>query len=115
MDKARRTSLSAALFVLICFFLPWVQVSCIVMKDSASGLNLARGGDRVLWLLPVLVILMLGMGLTRIVWERMPALFALSGTAGGLICAWLMYYERNHTRPASEFSLGVLDDLVLVR
>ena len=104
MDKARRTTLSASLFVLICFFLPWVQVSCIGMKDSASGLNLARGGDRALWLLPILMILVLAMGLARSVWDRLPALFALSGMAGGLICAWLMYYERNHTRPASSLT-----------
>jgi hypothetical protein len=44
MEKARRTALSAAGFVLICFFLPWVQVSCLGAKDSASGFNLARGG-----------------------------------------------------------------------
>src|SRR5262245_7485968 len=29
----QRTSLSLAAFVLICFFLPWVQLSCVGMKD----------------------------------------------------------------------------------
>jgi hypothetical protein len=33
MEKARRTALSAALFALICFFLPWAQASCL----GASG------------------------------------------------------------------------------
>jgi hypothetical protein len=122
MEKARWTTLSAALFVLICFFLPWVQVSCIGMKDAASGLDLARGGDRALWLIPILMILALAMGLTRFIWERMPALFALSGMSGGLICAWLMYYERNHTRPALSLTstfwttwywLGLLASLVV--
>jgi hypothetical protein len=122
VDKARRTSLSAALFVLICFFLPWVQVSCIGMKDSASGFDLARGGDRAFWLLPVLMILVLTLGLARPIWDRLPALFALGGMAGGLICAWLMYYERNHARPASSLTstfwttwywLGLLASLVV--
>ena len=94
MEKARRMSLSAALFALICFFLPWVQVSCLGVKDSASGFDLARGGARALWLVPLLMILVLAFGLMRAVWERMPALFALSGMSGGMVSAWLMFYER---------------------
>ena len=45
MENARRTTLSLALFVLICFFMPWVQVSCLGAKDSVSGFDLARGGE----------------------------------------------------------------------
>jgi len=101
MEKARRMSLSAALFALICFFLPWVQVSCLGVKDSASGFDLARGGARALWLVPLLMILVLAFGLMRAVWERMPALFALSGMAGGMVSAWLMYDERRRAGPAS--------------
>jgi hypothetical protein len=29
MDNARKTSVSLAAFVLICFFLPWVELSCL--------------------------------------------------------------------------------------
>jgi hypothetical protein len=101
MEKARRTTLSAALFALICFFLPWVQVSCLGAKDSASGFDLARDGDRALWLVPLLMIAVLALGLARAVWDRMPAMFALSGMAGGLVSAWLMYYERRKASPSS--------------
>ena len=101
MEKARRTTLSAALFVLICFFLPWVQVSCMGAKDSVSGFNLAREGDRALWLVPLLMIAALTLGLARIVWERWPALFALTGMVSGMVSAWLMYYERRQARPSS--------------
>jgi hypothetical protein len=94
MENARRISLSAAVFVLICFFLPWVQVSCLGAKDSTSGFNLARGGDRELWLIPLLMILVLLFGLIHAVLDRAPGLFSLSGMSGGLICAWLIYRER---------------------
>ncbi len=93
--------MSAALFALICFFLPWVQVSCLGAKDSASGFNLAREGDHALWLLPMLMIVVLVFGLMRAIWDRMPALFALSGMSGGLISAWLMYHERDSAGPSS--------------
>src|SRR5690349_19465755 len=101
MENARRTTLSLALFVLICFFLPWVQVSCLGVKDSASGFDLAREGDRALWLVPLLMVVVLTFGLARVVWDRLPGLYALSGMAGGLISAWLMFYERRNARPAS--------------
>jgi hypothetical protein len=100
MEKARRTTLSAALIALICFFLPWVQVSCLGAKDSASGFELAREGDGALWLLPFLMILLLAFGLARIIWDRVPALFALIGMSGGLVSAWLMYNERQSSRPS---------------
>ena len=101
MEKARRTTMSAALFVLICFFLPWVQVSCMGARDSASGFNLARDGDRALWLVPLLMIAALALGLTRAVWERLPSLFALTGMVSGMVSAWLMHYERRQMRPSA--------------
>lgn len=101
MENARRTTLSLSLFVLICFFLPWVQVSCLGAKDSVSGFDLARGGDRVLWLIPLLMMVVVMFGLARAVWNRWPALFALSGMAGGGISAWLMHYEKGSAGPSS--------------
>jgi hypothetical protein len=70
MEKARRKALSTAGFVLICFFLPWVQVSSLGTKDLASGFNLARRGDRALWLVPLLMIMVLAVGLMRAVWIK---------------------------------------------
>jgi hypothetical protein len=101
MEKARRTTLGAALFALICFFLPWTQVSFLGANGSASGFDLARDGARALWLAPLLMIAVLAFGLARAVWDRMPAMFALSGMAGGLVSAWLMYYERGKAVPSS--------------
>ena len=97
MKQARRLSVSLAAFVLICFFLPWVQLSCIGVKDSVSGFDLARSGDKYLWFLPLLMITVLITGLTRSIWERTPWLFALASTAGGAISAYLMYFERSTT------------------
>jgi hypothetical protein len=94
MDIARRTTLGAALFVLICFFLPWVQVSCLGLKDSESGFDLARGDGRALWLVPILMIAVLSLCLARGVMNRAPWLFSLVGMSSGLISAWLIYRER---------------------
>ena len=100
MDKARRVTVSAAVFVLICFFLPWVQISCAGIKDSASGLDLARGGDRELWLVPLLMLAVISMGLMR-VWKRIPAIFALVSMASGVLSAYLMDRERTSAEQSS--------------
>ena len=93
-NKARRTTLSLAAFVLICFFLPWVQLSCVGMKDSVSGYDLAREGDQLLWLVPLFMVAVLLFGLLRLIWEKLPAVFSLAGTIGGGASAYLMYHER---------------------
>jgi len=94
MEGARRVTLSAAAFALICFFMPWVQVSCVGIKDSASGLELTNAGDRLGWLIPSLMFLVLVTGLVRFILDQIPALFALIGTVGGGLSAYLMYRER---------------------
>src|SRR5205809_959924 len=98
MNTARRTTLSLATFVLVCFFLPWVQLSCVGMKDSVSGFGLGREGDELLWLVPLFMVAVLVFGLLRLIWERMPAVFALAGTVGGGVSAYLMYHERSITK-----------------
>jgi hypothetical protein len=94
MDNARRITVGAALFALICFFLPWAQVSCLGAKDSESGFDLARSDDRALWLVPILMIAVLSLCLAHAVANRAPWLFSLIGMSGGLISAWLIYRER---------------------
>lgn len=119
MNKARRVTASAAAFVLVCFFLPWVQVSCGGAEDSASGYDLARGGDRLLWLVPLLMVVVILLWLTR-VWERMPTVFALASAAGGLFSAYLMNLERRDAenlavaRMTGWFWLGFFSSLVVV-
>jgi hypothetical protein len=93
MERARRVTLSAAVFVLICFFLPWVQVSCVGLKDSESGLDLARGGEHALWLVPLLMTVVILLGLTRS-WKQRATTFSLVSMASGIVSAYLMNRER---------------------
>src|ERR1043166_5020070 len=52
----RRTNISAALIVIVCFFLPWEQVSCGGARDSLSGFDLARHDQTLLFLVPLLML-----------------------------------------------------------
>jgi hypothetical protein len=103
MERARALTVSAAVFVLICFFLPWVQVSCAGFKDSASGFDLARDGKGELWLVPLLILAVILPGITR-VWKKMPAVFALVSLLAGALSAYLM----NRERADAEQSLGLV-------
>ena len=94
MNDARRVTLSAAAFVLLCFFLPWLQVSCAGLKDSVSGINLARETSPSLWIIPLIMLVVLAIGFSRSIWERLPASFALTSIVGGGLSAYLMYRER---------------------
>ena len=100
MERARRVTLSAAVFALICFFLPWVQVSCAGLKDSESGFDLARGGERALWLVPLLMLAVILLGLMR-AWKQRASVFALVSMVSGLISAYLMDRERVDAEQAS--------------
>lgn len=100
MGRLRRVTLSAAASVLICFFLPWVQVSCVGLKDSASGFDLARGGNRGLWLVPLLMLAIILLGFMR-VWRKRPAIFALLSMTGGILSAYLMNRERTSADQSS--------------
>ena len=91
--RARQMSLSLAGFVLICFFLPWIELSCTGLKDSVTGLDLARSSS-LLWLIPVMMLAVIVLGLTKRIVEEMPAVFALTASVGGGISAFLMYRER---------------------
>ena len=122
MEKARRTILSTAAFVLICFFLPWMQVSCLGAKDAVSGFELARDGERALWLVPLLMLLVLFLGFTRMVWERVPILLAFGGMVAGLVSAYLLYREHSNTGSSARllavfwtpwFWLGLIASVVL--
>ncbi len=90
----RRVTLSTAGFVLICFFLPWLQVSCLTLRDSASGYELAHREKAVLWLIPAFMLLILLTGLLEVCWKRKPELFALISFVGGGLSAYLMRREH---------------------
>src|SRR2546430_7589247 len=64
MDN-RRATISMALIALICFFLPWVQLSCGTSERRLSGVDLARDGHSGLWLIPLLMLVILFVHLAR--------------------------------------------------
>lgn len=97
MNSSRKVTLSLALFVLLCFFLPWVQLSCMGVQDSVSGYDLARSGDRSLWFVPACMLAIILLSLSRSIWEKMRAVTAMVGAAGGSISAYLMYHVRSST------------------
>ena len=97
MNRVRTTNLSLAAFVLLCFFLPWVELSCMGIRDSVSGYDLARSGDRLLWLLPLVMLTIIGLALSRRIVENLPGVVAVVMTVGGSISAYVMFHERSST------------------
>jgi len=89
----RRLTTTLALIVLICFFLPWVQLSCGASESRLSGVDLARDGHSALWLILVLMLVILLLGITR-VWKDRRDVAALIGLIAGLVSAYLMNRER---------------------
>jgi len=80
----RRINISAALIVLVCFFLPWEQVSCAGAKDSLTGLDLARHDHLLLWLVPLLMFAVVAAGVLRRRSDRAPFQSLVSIVSGGV-------------------------------
>jgi len=97
VNNPPKISLSLAAFVLLCFFLPWVEVSCLGVRDSVSGYELARSGDSLLWLIPVFMLVIVIAATVGRVREKLPIVPAISMTVGGSLSAYLMYQERSST------------------
>ena len=89
----RRINISAAFIVLVCFFLPWEQVSCGGAKDTLNGLDLARHDHPLLWLVPLLMLAVLVVGLVRRRDESKRLSSIVSIISGG-VAAYLMNDER---------------------
>jgi predicted Co/Zn/Cd cation transporter (cation efflux family) len=96
----RRINLSAAIIVLVCFFLPWVQVSCAGSQDTLSGLGLARQDDVLLWLIPLAMCAALIFVLLRVRPAR-PQLLGVLSTICGVIVIFLMNRERTRAYDSS--------------
>ena len=96
----RRINLSAAIIVLVCFFLPWVQVSCAGAKDTLSGLDLARQDDLLLWLIPLLMCALIVLVLLRVRPAR-PQLLGLLSTFSGVVVIVAMNRERTRAHDES--------------
>jgi len=122
MEALRRINLSAALIGLVCFFLPWVQVSCAGAKDSLSGLDLARNGQTLLWLVPILLGGLALLEILRALREKLTIYSIVSALCGG-ITVYLMNRERLRTHDESGlisaqltgwFWLGLFSSLAIV-
>ena len=118
----RGATISMALIALICFFLPWVQVSCGASESRLSGIDLARDGHNGLWLIPLLMLLVLFLGIVR-AWKDKSELSALVSFVAGLVSAYLMNRERMRAedtegliavRLTGWFWLGLVSTIALV-
>jgi hypothetical protein len=89
----QRITISMALIALVCFVLPWVQVSCGASKDRLSGVDLAQDGHNALWLIPLLMIAVLFFNIAGS-WKDRREISALISLIAGLISAYLMNRER---------------------
>ena len=98
--ESKRVTVSLALILLICFFLPWLQISCGSSVDRLSGVDLAREGHNALWLIPVLMIAVLFLSITRS-WKERRGVSAITSLVAGLVSAYLMNRERDRFHPNS--------------
>jgi hypothetical protein len=92
MRSWRTINLSAAIIVLICFFLPWEQISCGGAKDTLSGIQLARDTQVSLWLVPLTMALVIIAGVMS--WRRRSLAFATVSFLCGALVTYLMNLER---------------------
>jgi cytochrome b subunit of formate dehydrogenase len=118
----RRINLSAALIGTVCFFLPWVQVSCAGAKDSLSGWDLARDGQTLLWLVPILLGGLALLEILRALKEKL-TIYSIVSALCGAITVYLMNRERLRAHDASGlisaqltgwFWLGLFSSVVIV-
>jgi hypothetical protein len=89
----RRAATSLALIILLCFFLPWVQLSCGSSENRLSGVDLARDGHSELYLIPFLMLAVLFLGVAR-AWKDKREVSAIVSLVAGLVSAYLMNRER---------------------
>jgi hypothetical protein len=102
MEKVSKATVSFGIILLICFFLPWVQVSCGASHDTATGLDLARDGEGGLWLIPLLTVVLILCGLRIIRINQ--RIFGVIALLSGLVSLYLM----NHQRVKFEDSSGLI-------
>src|SRR5436190_9792699 len=89
----RRINISAALIVVVCFFLPWEQVGCGGARDTLTGLDLARHDETLLFLVPLLMLAIVIAGALRRRSENRSPLAILGIVAAG-VSGYLMNKQR---------------------
>jgi ABC-type Fe3+ transport system permease subunit len=87
MKLLRQINLSAAIIVLVCFFMPWMQVELRRRERYASrpGHRPRRAG--LLWLIPLLMVALIVSAIGRYKREENKA-FAVASTICGLITTY---------------------------
>jgi threonine/homoserine efflux transporter RhtA len=100
LNLIKRINVSAALIVLVCFFLPWVQVSCAGAAATSSGLNLALHDDALLWLVPLLTCAVLVLGLLHAGRESSKVYWITSAMSGAIVVL-LMNRQRSQVHDQS--------------
>src|SRR5258708_30510344 len=113
MDN-RRITVTLALIVLICFFLPWVQLSCGASTSRLSGVDLARDGHNSLWLIPLLMLAILFVGIAR-AWRERRGISAFVIFIGGRISTFLLNLGRLRAADTTNLYLVKITKLVLCR
>jgi uncharacterized membrane protein YoaK (UPF0700 family) len=98
--RSRSVTISMALIAVICFFLPWVQLSCGASENRLSGVDLARDGHTALWLSPLLMLVVIFFATAR-AWEDRYQLVTLVCFVAGLVSAYLMNRERTRAEHTS--------------
>lgn len=96
----RGATTSLAVIILICFFLPWVQLSCGTSENRLSGVDLARDGHSGLYLIPFLMLAVLFFGIVR-AWKDRREVSVLVSLVAGLVSAYLMNRERMRAEDTS--------------
>jgi hypothetical protein len=89
----RRINISAALIVVVCFFLPWEQVSCGGARDTLSGWDLARHDETLMYLIPLLMLAVVIAGALRRRSEKQSPL-AILGIVAASVSGYLMNRQR---------------------
>ncbi len=95
------------MIVLVCFFLPWAQVSCGGARETLTGFYLARHDQLSLWLIPLLMLAVLVVGLLRRRAEKPHGLSIISLISGG-VASYLMNVQRTRIEDASGILLAQL-------
>lgn len=88
------------MIVLICFFLPWEQVSCGGARDTLSGFDLARQDQTLLWLVPLLMLAVVVIGVLARRHEKTGGLSIVSLVSGG-VTIYLMNRQRMRVNDVS--------------
>ncbi len=105
--NTNRFSISAALIVVLCFFLPWIQVSCGGSENRLSGVDLARDVHTELWIIPLLMIAVLFVNAAR-AWREQRTVVAIVNLIGGAFSGYLMNRERSRAdHPAALLQVSI--------